>query len=196
MVAAAKRVTWSTTTVHEFHLGHNACSVPSTGGPSVGLVGAAVTSRTAPVDDRLTAIPRSHRDQLLPPMRRIELLRDAGYAVDEIAVFCMATNQCRTERHETEQEYVALIRQRQYETYLVKQQIIAMEMERQRQLYLHRHYQMNMLPSHKVLRSRAASSDYVRQSSFPSYAAPPTRVVDVQVLDNKRRRLSVDALLN
>ncbi|RHY21924.1 hypothetical protein DYB32_009674, partial [Aphanomyces invadans] len=160
---------------------------------TAGLVGAAIVTRTAPVDDRLTATPRSHTEQLLPPMRRIELLRDAGYTVDEIAVFCIATNQSRTERHETEQEYMALIRQRQYETYLVKQQIMAMEMERQRQLYLRKHYQMHTLPPQKALCS-LSSSDYVRQSSY-RYATS-SGAGDVQVLDNKRRRLSVDALLN
>ncbi|CAK4614704.1 hypothetical protein LEN26_020858 [Aphanomyces euteiches] len=193
-----KTVTWATTTIHEFKLGHNACSIPSTGGPSIGLVGPALASRTTQVDDRLST-PRPHNEQLLGPMQRIELLRDAGHSVEEIAHFCIATNQCRTERHETQQEYVAQMRQRHYETYVVRQQIMALEMERQRQFYLqmqqHQH-QLQMQSSSSYPRSSTFySTPYAAASQSPryQYTSPSP---EVQVLDNKRRRVSVEALLN
>ncbi|KAF0691803.1 Aste57867_17074 [Aphanomyces stellatus] len=200
-----KRVTWASTTIHEFELGHNPCSIPSTGGPPIGLVGKAVSSTKGDVLDRL-AVPRPHKELLLTPMRRIELLRDGGHSVDEIAVFVISSNQCRTERHETEQEYAAIMRQRYYEAYLAKQQIMAMEMERQRQLYLSMQYQMQLQMQMQV--SASSTAKYFRgrqppassdQDCLPaSYSTAHVTVPDVQVLDAKpkRRRLSVEAILN
>ncbi|OQS00918.1 hypothetical protein ACHHYP_02152 [Achlya hypogyna] len=170
-----KTVSWATTTVYEFELGHNPSSVPSTGGPGVGLTGAPVATTTGPVQDRL-AEPRTHEQQYLAPMKRIEMLRDLGFSIDEIAVFCIETNVARTERHESEQEYIAQMRQKQYEAHLMRQHMMQVEMQRQRQLYMQMHYQLH----------------YQSQQSYHRPRDEPSP----RPVENKRRRLSVEAVLN
>ncbi|KDO29052.1 hypothetical protein SPRG_06107 [Saprolegnia parasitica CBS 223.65] len=186
---ATKTVTWATTTVHEFELGHSPSSVPSTGGPGLGLMGKPVATHTAPVADRLGS-PRSHEELYLAPMKRIECLRDLGFSIDEIAVFCIETNQARTERHESEQEYIQQMRQKQYEAQVMRQHMMQLEMQRQRQLYLQMHYQLqyqSQLPAHPRSSSSSSSRDVE-----PKVASRR----DIHVIDNKRRRLSVEAMLN
>ncbi|OQR99866.1 hypothetical protein THRCLA_06352 [Thraustotheca clavata] len=159
-------------TVMEFEIGENGSCVPSTGGPGVGLIGKAVRTRVEAVKDRL-GTPRSHEQLYLPAMTRIELLRDLGYSIEEIAKKCIEINQTRTERHETEQEYIAQMRQQQYEAHLLQQQMLHVEMQRQRQLYMQMHYQLQYQANQTRSREEKNTSQ-----------------------DNKRRRLSVEAMLN
>ncbi|EQC33126.1 hypothetical protein SDRG_09114 [Saprolegnia diclina VS20] len=187
-----KTVTWATTTVHEFELGHNPCSVPSTGGPGLGLMGKPISTHTTSVADRLGS-PRSHEELYLAPMKRIERLRDLGFSIDEIAVFCIETNQARTERHESEQEYIQQMRQQQYEAQLMRQHMMQLEVQRQRQLYLQMHYQLQY-QSQLPMRPRASSSSSSSSRDIVEPKVASRR--DIHVIDNKRRRLSVEAMLN
>jgi hypothetical protein len=143
IIMPAKRITWGNMIIYEFQLGHNGCAVPSTGGPAIGLVGSALSARTISVQDRLST-PRAHEELYLAPMLRVEVLRDLNFSINEIALFCIATNQSRRARHETEQEYILEMRQRQHEAHVAKEQMAKIQRQRQQQLYLQMQQQRKM----------------------------------------------------
>ncbi|KAF0697009.1 Aste57867_12283 [Aphanomyces stellatus] len=104
--AMKKHVRWSTITFHAFDLGHNGCSVPSTGGPSIGLVGTARESTTVSLEGKHDGGEdvRPKKEQYMPPLARVQLLLAAGYTTDDIAIFSHDGDRCRSEREETHME--------------------------------------------------------------------------------------------
>ncbi|CAK4077789.1 unnamed protein product [Aphanomyces euteiches] len=124
-----KQVRWSTITIYAFEIGHNGCSVPSTGGPSIGIVGAPFETYTVVISDTPTAsatqppsqpTERSKLDQYMSPHARINLLLEAGYSNDDIECFCRDGERSRIEREETQAELVRELYQRQAMYYYMK----------------------------------------------------------------------------
>ncbi|TYZ66072.1 hypothetical protein PybrP1_002578 [[Pythium] brassicae (nom. inval.)] len=96
-----KHVRWGTVTALEFRIGYNACSVPGSAGPPVGLLGGPIRytvttpSSTSDAGDDATCPAsgwesrRSKEDLWLCPMDRVKILsEETGLLLEEITAIC------------------------------------------------------------------------------------------------------------
>ncbi|GLD96961.1 hypothetical protein PINS_up005644 [Pythium insidiosum] len=99
-----KRLRWSTITVHEFGIGLGGSSVPSKGGPSIGLSDVPEftwTTKVGEMAERSEGIHRFSADE------RVRLLQNAGVSDGIILRFSRETNIILTSRKRTLMETAA-----------------------------------------------------------------------------------------
>ncbi|TMW55044.1 hypothetical protein Poli38472_013806 [Pythium oligandrum] len=95
-VKAKKNVQWGTVQVVEFRVGYSPCTIPSAGGPPVGIRGRAISTAEYPLGNDPDEIEQEDlrpkadpMDVWIDPMERVRILQEQnGFRLEDVALVC------------------------------------------------------------------------------------------------------------